>query len=236
MKREHKKRLIIGLILIGIIAFLYYLDVGHYITLESVKANRQWLQDIIANNYWRFVAGYFGVYIAAAAFSLPVAAVFSLAGGFFFGTVRGALFSTMCATVGSTISFLLIRYSFGKVLQDRYKEQLRAFNKEIKQYGYSYLLGLHFFIVLPLFLSNVLAGLANIPLWTFMWTTSVGLIPGTFVFAFAGQQLMTIESTREIFSLNIILAILFLLLLSLIPFFVRWLRSFKKTHQTSRSR
>ena len=225
----HKKRLFIGLLLIAVIVFLRYLDVGHYITLESIRSNRRWLQYFIAHNYWTFIAGYFGIYIAAATFSLPVAAVFSLVGGFFFGTVRGAIFSNICATIGSTMSFLLIRHSFGKLLQDRYKERLKAFNREIKHHGYSYLLGLHFFIVLPLFLANVLAGLAHVSLWTFVWTTSVGLIPGTFVFAFAGQQLMTIESTREIFSLNIILAISFLLFLSLIPFFVRWFKSFKKS-------
>ena len=228
MNRTYKKRLIIGGILIGILALVHYFNVGRYITLEAIKENRALLQQMIERNYVLFVAGYLGIYVLTTMFSLPVSAVLSIAGGFFFGTFFGALYSTIGATIGSTISFLLIRHLFGKVLQDRYKNRLRTFNKEFKRHGYSYLLMIHFIVVIPLVVANVLAGLANVTLWTFVWTTAVGMIPGTLVYAFAGQQLMSIEKFRDIFSHNMIFALIFIFLLGFIPFIIRYFKKDKR--------
>jgi len=228
MKRAYKKRLIIGAILIGMLALLRYFNVAGYITLASIKANRTLLQQMIVRNYFLFVAGYLGVYVVTTALSLPVSAVLSIAGGFFFGTLFGALYAVIGATIGSTISFLLIRHLFGRILQDRYKKRLSAFNKEFHRYGYSYLLMIHFIVVIPLVVANVLAGLANITLWTFFWTTAVGMVPGTLVYAFAGQQFMSIETFRDVFSSTMILALTFIFLLGFIPFIVRYFRKGKR--------
>jgi len=228
MKGSHKKRIIIGLLIVCIILVLRYLNIGKYISLESIKSNRKWLQNLIDKNFWLFVVGYVGTYAAAITLSLPVFVMMSIAGGFFFGVVRGALLANLGATLGSTVSFLLIRHLFGKVLHEKYKDRLRAFNREFKKYGYSYLLSLHFFLIVPLFVPNVLGGLANVSLWTFVWTTFVGMIPGTFIFAFAGKQLMTIQSLREVFSPQLILVAVFFLFLSLVPFFARWFKSWKR--------
>lgn len=233
MKSSHKKRLILGAIFVGFILFLRYLGVGKYITFDIVRSNRIWLQHLISKNYWTFVLGYLGVYIFVTSLSLPLSVLLSAAGGFFFGTLRGALYANIGATIGATISFILIRDLFGKVFQERYKDRLIAFNCEFKKYGYSYLLLLHVVMVIPLFIPNILAGLAHVSLWTFIWTTSVGLIPGTFTFAFAGQQFMTINSIREIFSIRVIIFAFLLLLLSLTPFFVRWYRAVRKKKGSS---
>ncbi|MCK5632297.1 TVP38/TMEM64 family protein [bacterium] len=222
MKRAYKKRIIIGAILIFLILIIRYSGIGSYITLKSIKDNRKWLQAIIDKNYWTFVVGYLGAFIATTAVSLPVTMVMTLVGGFFFGTFRGAILANLGATIGSTVSFLLIRNFFGTVLHDRYKIQLKSFNKEFKKYGYNYLLGVHFFMVIPLFVSNILGGLANISLWTHIWTTSIGLIPGTFLFALAGKKLMTIESITEVFSAQFFIALFVLFIISLLPIFIRW--------------
>jgi len=152
----------------------------------------------------------------------------NMVGGFFFGTIPGALFAIFGATVGATISFLLIRDLFGKVFQEQYKDRLKAFNREFKRYGYSYLLLLHVVMIVPLFVPNILAGLAHVSLWTFIWTTAVGIIPGSLTFSFAGQQLMSINSIQEVISARFILSIFLLLLLALTPFFIRWLRVVRK--------
>lgn len=228
MKWVYKKRLLIGLFFVCIILLLRYLGVGNYMTLDTIKSNRKLIQNMIEQNYWMFVFSFLGVYILGVAMFLPIAILLNLAGGFFFGTVHGALLSNVAATIGSIISFLLIRYFFGKGLHARYKERLRAFNKELRQYGYSYLLSIHFFFIIPLFVPNILAGLANIPLWTFIWTTAFGLIPGMFVFSFTGRQLMTMQSLKDLFSLNLILIVLGLFLLSLAPFIPRWFKMAKR--------
>jgi uncharacterized membrane protein YdjX (TVP38/TMEM64 family) len=50
-----------------------------------------------------------------------------------------------------------------------------------------------------------------------MAATALGIIPGSFVYAYAGRQLGTINSLREIASPNVLLAFTLLGLLALVP-------------------
>ena len=224
MTRSHKKRLFFGLAFVLLIVLLRYFDVGRYITIASIKEDRRWLQGLVEQNYWHFLLSFLGIYIGATALSLPLSVPLSLAAGFFFGTFWGAIYANIGATIGSTISFLLIRHLFGKVFQERYKERLVAFNREFKRNGYSYLLMLHVVMVIPLFVPNILAGLAHVSLFTFVWTTAVGMIPGTFTFAFTGKQLMSINSIHEVFSVKMLIPIVLMLLLALSPLIIQKLR------------
>jgi uncharacterized membrane protein YdjX (TVP38/TMEM64 family) len=47
--------------------------------------------------------------------------------------------------------------------------------------------------------------------------TAIGIIPGSFVYAYAGRQLGTINSLKEIASPNVLLAFTLLGLLALVP-------------------
>lgn len=233
MKNGYKKHIIIAAVCLAVVILLRYSGVGRYLTLASLKENRVWLHALVEKNYWSFLAAYLSIDIVLTLLPIPVTALFSLAGGLFFGTLLGALYSNFAAAVGSTLFFLFIRYVFGTKLQARYREQLKDFNNEIAQYGYSYLLSTHFFMVIPLFVVNILAGLTTIPLWTFIWTTVVGLIPGTFVFALAGQKLMEIESATDVFSASVIAGLFFLLVLALLPVLMRFYKRTPKNNHNA---
>ena len=56
------------------------------------------------------------------------------------------------------------------------------------------------------------------PTWL---ATSLGIIPGSFVFAYAGRQLGTIDSLKEIASPNVLMAFTLLGLLALVPILYR---------------
>jgi uncharacterized membrane protein YdjX (TVP38/TMEM64 family) len=218
----YKKYIIIASASVAIVLLVRFSGVNRYLTLASLKENRALLHALVEKNYWSFLASYLCIDICLTCLPIPVTALFSLAGGLFFGTWLGALYSIIAATIGSMLFFLFIRYVFGVTLQDRYREQLKAFNGEIAQYGYSYLLSTHFFMIIPLFIVNTLAGLTALSWWTFMWTTIIGLIPGTVVFALAGQKLMEIESIQDVFSPSIIIGLLLLLTLALLPVILRF--------------
>ena len=57
----------------------------------------------------------------------------------------------------------------------------------------------------------------GIELATYVAATAIGIIPGSFVFAYAGRQLGMINSLREIASPNVLLAFTLLGLLALVP-------------------
>ena len=121
----------------------------------------------------------------------------------------------------------MVRYVFGQTLQERYKEKLKWFNQQMEQYGIMYLIAIHLVAVIPFFVMNLLIGMTNVSLGTFIWTTSVGVLPGSFVYAFAGKQLTTITSVQDIFSFNILLAFAFLAALAMIPVIVQQYRGWR---------
>jgi len=69
----------------------------------------------------------------------------------------------------------------------------------------------------PFFLVNLVSGLTRVNVGTYVVATSLGIIPGSFVFAYAGRQLGTINSLKEIASPNVLLAFTMLGLLALVP-------------------
>jgi len=105
-----------------------------------------------------------------------------------FGTVPAAVYINIGATFGATQAFLAARGLAGNWIQGSFQEPLQRFNKEMERHGHSYLLILRILPVLPFFLVNYCAGISKIPLRTFVWTTSLGILPGSLVHTFIGRN------------------------------------------------
>jgi uncharacterized membrane protein YdjX (TVP38/TMEM64 family) len=73
----------------------------------------------------------------------------------------------------------------------------------------------------PFFLVNLVSGLTRINVGTYIVATAIGTLPGSFVYAFAGRQLGTINSLKEIASPPVLLAFTLLGLLALLPILYR---------------
>jgi uncharacterized membrane protein YdjX (TVP38/TMEM64 family) len=159
------------------------------LTLEGIAANRDSLQAVIASNYGLAVLGYIGIYAAAVALSLPGASALTLTGGLLFGWFFGGLWAITGATLGATAIFLIARTALGETLRAKagpWIEKLRAgFNEDAA----SYLLFLRLVPAFPFFVVNLVPALLGVPLWTYVATTFVGIIPGTFAFASIGAGL-----------------------------------------------
>ena len=205
------KFLILAVLIVASIYIAYKIGLERHITLENLKAKSFHLQKMVLANYYFSVAIYMLIYFIVIAFALPATGPMSLIGGFLFGAIRCTIYATIAATAGATISFLFLRTVFRKTIADKYANQLNKFRKGIDEYGSFYLLILHFLLVLPFFLINSLAALADISLLSFMWTTALGIIPAAFIYAFAGQQITTIQSADDILSAKVIIALVLLI-------------------------
>jgi len=215
--RPYLKKLLVLAIVIAAIIAIRLSGVGDVLTLENLQAQGAGLQKAVSSNYVFAAALYVVLYIAVVALSVPGATIMTLAGGFLFGTILGALYVNFAATLGAILVFLFARYLFGKSLQKKYAKRLAKFNREFKENGVSYLLMLRFIPIFPFFLINIFAGLTNISLFTFAWTTMLGIIPGSLVYTFAGAQLSTISSVGDIFSPNMLFSFVLLGLFALVP-------------------
>lgn len=219
MKR-YKKRIIILIFLVALILFVRFSGIDDYMTFENLKRNRDSLQEFVKNHYILSVLCYIVIYISAA-FFVPGAIPLTVVGGLLFGVFWGTVYVCIGATVGATLAFFTARYLIGEWLQDRYRNQLRRFNKEMSRHGHYYLIMIRLTPLLPFFLINYLAGLTMIPFRVFLLTFLITLLPGSVIYAFAGQHLGTIESLEDILSVETLLIIILLLaivILSLIAY------------------
>lgn len=216
MKKNAKRFILLALFVAAVIA-VRFTDVGNVLTFENLSKNRDALLAYVNGHYAASVLTYVAVYIAAVALNVPGAAILTMAGGFLFGTALTVLYANIGATAGAVLAFLLARYLLGEWVQSRYRTQLAGFNSEIERSGSKYLLTLRLIPVFPFFLINFLAGMTTVPLRTFLWTTSLGIIPAAAVFAFAGRQIGTISSAGEVLSPKVIIAFILLAFLALIP-------------------
>ena len=187
-----------------VVVLFYFLDLGRFLTLESLKTNRAALAQFYADHRFAMVAIFITVYIVQTALSLPGAAVLSLAAGALFGTVMGAVYVNIGATIGATLAFLVARYLFHDALQNKFGAQLEKINSELEKAGLNYLIFLRLVPVFPFFLINLGSGLTSMPLRTFFIGTMVGIIPGSVVFCNAGASLATISSIGEIASRRVL--------------------------------
>lgn len=207
--------ILLAVIAAAVVAFIA-LDLGRFLSLAYLQEQRGAL---IA---WRdaqplaATLGFFAVYVAVTALSLPGAAILTLAGGALFGLWWGVLIVSFASTIGATGAFLVARYLARDAIQSRYGERLKAINQGIEKEGALYLFTLRLVPVFPFFLINLLMGLTRMRAPTFFWVSQLGMFPGTLVYVNAGTQLAELQSLGGILSPGLIGAFVLLGLFPLI--------------------
>lgn len=202
-------------ILIGV---FFYFDLGRFLTLEELQANRETLVEFYEDN--RLIASslFLAIYIVQTAFSLPGAAVLSLAAGALFGLLWGFLLVILGATLGATMAFIFARYLFHDLITKKFGGPvLDKLHTEVESRGYSYLMFLRLVPIFPFFLINLGAALTSVPLRMFFLTTMLGIIPGSLVYVNAGASLAVIETMSDVTSPRVLGSFALLGLFALTP-------------------
>ncbi len=199
----------------------FYFDLHRYVSLETLKANRDALLSFTQANYAASVIAFIALYCLQTSLSLPGATLFTLAGGFLFGSVIGMLYVNIAATLGATLGFLAARYLLRDWVEQRFGARLATLQEGFARNGFSYLLTLRLVPLFPFFLVNLVSGLTRVRVGTFVAATSLGIIPGSFVYANAGRQLGSINSLGEVASPQVLGAFALLGLLALVPLVYR---------------
>ncbi len=205
-------------IVIGLaIGAFFYFDLGRFLSLTALKENRDNLLAFTEANFAAAVGIFVVAYATVAGLSLPGAAILTLAGGFLFGAVFGTLFVNVGATTGATLAFLTARYLLRDTVEQKFGKWLGPFQEGFTKNAFSYLMTLRLIPLFPFFVVNLVSGLTRVNVGTYVAATALGIIPGSFVYAYAGRQLGTINSLKEIASPNVIGAFVLLGLLALVP-------------------
>ena len=220
------KILLLLLFAVAVGAFFYF-DLGRYLSLEAVKANRDGLLAFTEAHSVTAVALFIAGYCLLVAVSLPGAVFMTLAGGFLFGSLLGTIYVNLGATSGATLAFLAARYLLRDWVEARFGSRIGAIQEGFSENAFSYLMTLRLIPLFPFFLVNLVSGLTRVNLATYVTATAIGIVPGSFVYAYAGRQLGTIDSLKEIASPHVLLAFTLLGLLTLVPMVYRKLAARK---------
>lgn len=178
-------------------AAAYLAGLHEYISLDNVIRERRALKMYVDENFALAMVLYAATYVAVVALSFPGASILTVAGGFVFGWVWAGLVTVVAATAGATIIFAVARSSLGAALRERAGPFAQRLAAGFREDAWSYLLFLRLAFVFPFWLVNIAPALFHVPLATFVGATAIGIVPGTFAYAFLGAGLDSLIAEQE---------------------------------------
>lgn len=216
-------RFALAILFVAVLAVFFLKGGDRWLSLESIKNNRDGLLAYTRDHYALMLLGAIAVYTASTAFSIPGGAVLSLAMGLLFGRFVGTLATVLAATAGATLLFLAARFVFA----DDARARLAAYPAAVRiidgfqRDAFRYLLFLRLVPLFPFWLVNLVPAVTAIETRTYVLATFIGVIPGTFVYVNLGQALGEISSLKDLVSGDVILALSLLGFLAVLPALVK---------------
>jgi uncharacterized membrane protein YdjX (TVP38/TMEM64 family) len=184
-----KRKLVILAIAVAIGAVLtWYMK--NYFSLEALVAQEERVREAIDRRPLRSFA--LGLFIYSVVSLVPGTSGKSVVFAWLFGFWQGLALIILGLTTAAMVIFNLSRYVFHGWIKYRYARFLSGLNRHLHREGAFYLLTLrmaHF----PFTIVNLVSGASGVRAHTFCWTTCLGLIPGSAVFAYVGTRLPSLN-------------------------------------------
>ena len=205
IKLQLNKKIIIFIFLTLII--IVGLNHDDSLSFKVIKQLYGDLQLFIDERFLFYYLLFFFAYIIVTALALPISLLKTLLAGALFGLLPGVILTSFASTIGSTLCFLLSRYLFKDLIQEKYKKYLSKVNQGIKEEGLLYLFFLRLSPIFPFFIINLTFGLTNMRWTNFYWISQLGMLPATILFVNAGKQLSQINNLEDILTMKVIISL-----------------------------
>lgn len=225
------------LIAIAVVAIVGAFTLRDYLSFDALRDNREALLAFRDANFVLTVLGFIAIYVLIVGFSLPGAAIATLTGGFLFGTSLGTVVNITGATLGASVIFLAARMGLGERLKARMEASdgmVARLKKGLDENQWSMLFFIRLVPAVPFFLANLIPAFLGVPLYRFVISTFIGIIPGSLVYTSVGAGLGDVFARGEspdlgiIFEPYILFPILGLCLLSVLPVIIKKLTGKKE--------
>lgn len=205
------------LLLIAAVLLLVWLSAD--VSLQDMLAAQRELAMHFMDHPTLVTLIYFGVFVLITALCLPGAGVLMLVGGGCMGFGLCMVVSTAGSALGALLTMLFARHFFRSSVESRFANKLNDINIGIEKNEVAYLLSLRLAPIIPFVAFNLLAGLTRVKPWTFLWTSFLGMLPGTMLYVNAGNELSKVNRLEELISLEVVIS---LAALALVPFLISW--------------
>jgi uncharacterized membrane protein YdjX (TVP38/TMEM64 family) len=226
-----RRLLPVAILALALLAF-FALGLNRYFDLDTLKAHRATLLGIVAGHRVAALLLYVAAYALLVAISFPGASALTIAGGFLFGLWAGTAASAIGATLGAALLFLAARHALADALRARAGPWLERIAQGFRADGASYLLVLRLIPLFPFFAINLVAPFLGVSFATYVATTFVGILPGSFVYTSFGDGLGAIfdaggtPTLAGILTPGIVIGLVGLAILALLP--VAYRRFFRR--------
>lgn len=217
-RRDHAY---LAVLLVVSVSFFYF-HLYDYLNINTIKQYQSVALHWTASHYAYAASLYILIYVLLIACAIPCATFFTLLGGVLFGA-WAILYAEFSTTLGGMILFLTIRSSLGTRIAAKSTGWIKKVEQGFQKNAFNYLLSLRLMPIFPCWVSNIAAGLLNVPLATFLWATLLGILPATVIYVMVGRGLEKILADDSAHVLNVILTpsvmlpLLGLAIFSLIP-------------------
>ncbi|MBN7755578.1 MULTISPECIES: TVP38/TMEM64 family protein [Alphaproteobacteria] len=202
-KRSLLKRLAPLFVVAGGLLAGYALGLHEYLSLTFLSESRDVLRGFVAQNPVLAPLGFAVLYALAVAFSFPAASILTLFAGFLFGWLLGGALVAVAATIGASAVFLAARGALSGVLAQKIGGRVSRMARGFEDDAFNYLLVLRLAPIFPFWVVNIAPALFNVSLRTYATATFLGILPGTFAYAYLGHGLDSVlvaaaEAGREV--------------------------------------
>ncbi|MCI0381441.1 MAG: VTT domain-containing protein [Chlamydiae bacterium] len=220
------KYLPIGFILIAT-AIAYFTGMYKYFSFENVKEHHKLIKAFTTAHPFLTPILYMLVYSICSALAVPGKVFLSIFGGYLFPQPLSTIYVVFSATCGATAVHLAALTALGDLLRKKTAPFLKKMKSGFQKNAVSYLLFLRFVIIFPFWIVNIASAFFGVPVRTFVWTTLVGITPGSFAFTLAGRGLEKIFESEQpfsiaaIFNIQLKIALILLGILALVPIIIK---------------
>jgi uncharacterized membrane protein YdjX (TVP38/TMEM64 family) len=188
MRRKTTRRAVLAALFVCLLAGVLA-TLQHTGGIEALVAQEVRLRDWIHSHPLRAFAMGLGIYTAVS--FVPGTGGKAIAVGWLYGFWLGVLLVEVALSTAALVSFLFSRHLLRDAIRTRYAIFLERLDNNLLKRPALYVLTLRLAHA-PYTVLNYTLGATAMPTHTFVWTTAVGLLPGTMVFVFAGMRLPTL--------------------------------------------
>jgi len=165
-------------ILVGLSLFVSY-------RLFDEASMRDWLSQALPTGPFGALTLYTLLSLATA-LGLP-RQIAAFSAGYGFGIWSGTLIATLAATTGCYLTYMISRHCFRGLIVEKYPKQLAMINEFFQHQLLTKAVIIRLLPAGSNFLTNVLAGVANLAKRPFILGSGIGFIPQMLIFALAGH-------------------------------------------------
>lgn len=225
-------------LLISVGAASYALGLQNHLSLAALVEQRGVLSAYVDANPLRAGLAFFAAYVAVVVFSMPAASVLTITAGFLFGCIMGGAIAIIAASLGASLLFVAARGALSGLMRRRAGRFLERLAEGFRSNAFHYLLILRLAPIFPFFIVNIAPAFFDVKLRTFAVATLIGIVPGTFAYAWLGCGLDDVIadaaasgralSLADFATRHISLALLALALITAMPLAYRHIQSRRK--------